>query len=102
MTKSLENIRSVMAELKQRCDHLDYSVESPFISGSYNINPLNYYIGLISDIFSYFHQYLCTLKYFAELLSPEDTVAIEDYMSAIKSDKNYENLKENLHSYECL
>ncbi|XP_059223000.1 uncharacterized protein LOC106094385 [Stomoxys calcitrans] len=91
MATSLQVISKTIDELKRRCDSLDYSVESPFLSGTYYLRPLSYFLNLINDLYLYFHEHLCKLQRWAELLDPADRLAIEDYCALIKPNKDYQN-----------
>ncbi|XP_073831740.1 uncharacterized protein [Musca autumnalis] len=103
MGNSLEDIRTKLTELKIRCDKLDYTVESPFLIGTYYLKSLSYTRNLIENLFQYFYKHIGKLKCWAELLTPEDSTSIEDYMALIQPSKEYENnITEYTDSCKCM
>lgn len=97
----MEKIRVCHEELNYRCEQLDKTIESPFINGNYSLKSLSYTRKILNDLICNYYCQLCRLKCWAQLLDPGDSVAIEDYMNLVKSDKETD-LVENLNNCYCL
>ncbi|XP_004525920.2 uncharacterized protein LOC101458862 [Ceratitis capitata] len=100
LVSSLDAIRTSIRKLNTVCAQMDMTVQSPFMLGDHNIRPLSYYRKLVDDTFEYFHDMLCSLKSWTQLLDVGDANTIHDFHGILDPAKKYSEFM-NIGKVDC-
>ncbi|XP_068146698.1 uncharacterized protein [Drosophila tropicalis] len=106
-TKKLGNavaeMRPDLLEFRKRCKQLDMKAETPFIVGDAFHKPIQFFMDLVEELFSFFHAGYLKMDCAIRQMDPLELNSVETYQKLLASFEEFaEYMNHNLSYCRCL
>ncbi|EDW74647.1 uncharacterized protein Dwil_GK15800 [Drosophila willistoni] len=100
---AVAEIRPDLLEFRKTCQQLDMKAETPFIMGDTFHKPIQFFIDLVEELFSFFHAGYLKLDCVLRQMDPLELSSVETYQKLLAPCEEFEEyMKHNLSYCRCL